>query len=117
MPASLDKLLSNLKPNQLKHTRETFGDERNLLLSKGVFPYNCFNSFEKLNETKFPPREAFYSKLNDSEISDSDYEHAQKVWDHFGLKTFRDYHELYMMLDVSLLADVFKNFRDVRMEN
>jgi len=52
------------------------------LLKKGVFPYDWFDSFEKVNETKLPPKEKFYSKLNDSEISDSDYEHAQKVWNH-----------------------------------
>jgi len=87
LPASLDKLVGNLEPNQFKYTRKTFGDECDLLLRKGVFADDWFDSFEKLNETKLPPKEEFYSKLNDSEISDSDYEHAQKVWNHFGMKT------------------------------
>ena len=88
-----------------------------LLLRKGVFPYAWFDSFEKLNETKLPPKKEFYSKLNDSEISDSDYEHTQKVWNHFEMKTFREYHDLYLKTDVLLLADVFENFRGVCMEN
>jgi len=117
LPASLDKLAGNLEPNQFKHMRETFGDEFDLLLRKGVFPYDWFDSFEKLNETKLPPKEEFYSKLNNSEISDSDYEHAQKVWKQFGMKTFREYHDLYLKTDVLLLADVFENFRGVCMEN
>jgi len=117
LPASVDKLAGILEPNQFKHMRETLCDECDLLLRKGVFPYDWFDSFEKLKETKLPPNEEFCSKLNVSEISDSDYEQAQKVWYHFGMKTFREYHDLYLKTDVLLLADVFENFRGVCMEN
>ena len=55
--------------------------------------------------------------MNDSEISDSDYEHAQKVWNHFGMKTFHEYHDLYLKTDVLLLADVIEKFRGLCMEN
>ena len=55
--------------------------------------------------------------MNDSEISDSDYEHAQRVWNHFGMKTFRGYHDLYLKTDVLLLKDVFETFRGLCMEN
>ena len=44
LPASLDKLAGNLEPNHFKYTRETFGDECDLLLRKGVFPYDWFDS-------------------------------------------------------------------------
>ena len=109
LPASLDKLAGNLEPNQFKHIRETFGDECDLLLRKSVFPYHLFDSFEKLNEIKLPPKEEFYSILNDSEISDSGYECAQKVWKHFGMKTFCEYHDLYLKTDVLFLkiSEVF----------
>ena len=117
LPASLDKLAGNLEPNQFTHTKETFGDECDLLLSKGVFPQDQIDSLEKFNETKLPTKEKFYSKLNDSEISDSDYEHAQRVWNHFGMKTFRGYHDLYLKTDVLLLKDVFETFRGLCMEN
>jgi len=29
------------------------------------------------------------------------------------MKTFKDYHNLYMKVDVLQLADVFENFRDI----
>jgi len=54
--------------------------------------------------------------LNNNEISDEDYEHAQKVLKHFDMKTMRDYHILYLKLDVLFLTDVFENFRDMCME-
>jgi len=117
MASGLDKLTANLNSEQLKHTREEFGEDCELLLRKGVFPYDWFDSFEKLNETKLPPKEAFYSKLYNSEISDLDCEYAQKVRNHFEMKTFRKYHDLYMKLDFLLLTEVFENFRGICMDN
>ena len=75
------------------------------------------NSPEKLKETQLPPREAFYSRLNDEGISVEDYEHARKVWEKFEMKNLGDYHNLYNQVDVLLLADVFENFRDICIEN
>ena len=71
------------------------------------------DSEEKFNDTKIPPREAFYSKLSGRGITEKDYKHAGNVWDSFKMKTFKEYHELYNITDVLLLADVFENFRDL----
>ena len=72
---------------------------------------------EKLKETQLPPKEAFYSGLNDEGISDKNYEHAQEVWKTFEIKNLEDYHNLYNRVDVLLLADVFENFRDICIKN
>ena len=44
------------------------------------------NDIKKFKEKKLPPKEAFYSKLTDSEISGEDYERAQTIWKHFNIK-------------------------------
>ena len=85
---------------QGKHLR----DDCKLLLQKGVFPCDWFDSFEKLSEKQLPPQEAFHSKLNGCDITDEDYEHAKKVWKHFRMKRFCEYHDLYLKTDVLLLA-------------
>ena len=67
---------------------------------------------EKLNETSLPNKEAFYSELNLKDISDNDYNHAQKVRHVFEIRNLGDYHDLYVQTDTFLLPDVFEKFRD-----
>ena len=59
----------------------------NLRTRKGVYPYDNVSSLEKLSETQLPPKEEFYSKLNDEDITDDDYQHAINVWNTFECKT------------------------------
>ena len=84
---------------------------------KGVYPYEYMDTLERLKETKLPPKEAFYSKLNNEDINDEDYAHAQKVWRVFKMEHFQDYRNLYNKTDVLLLADVFESFRNICIKN
>ena len=111
LQTSLANLVGNLQPDDFLDTKEIFGENTDLLTRKGVYPYDYVSSIEKLSETQLPPKEEFYSKLNDEDITDDDYQHANKVWNTFKCKTIRDYHDLYLKSDVLLLADVFENFR------
>ncbi|KAL9979617.1 hypothetical protein ACROYT_G017300 [Oculina patagonica] len=87
-----------------------------LLCKKGIYPYEYMDSWERFSETSLPEKEKFYSKLNDENITDEEYKHAQNVWKTFGCQTLGDYHDLYVKTDVSLLADVFENFRKISLE-
>jgi len=69
-----------------------------ILRQKEVYPYGYVSSISKFKETKLPPKEEFYSKLNNEDISDEDYQHAINVWNTFKCKTIRDYHDLYKSL-------------------
>ena len=88
-----------------------------LLLRKGVYPYEYMDDWSKFGENQLPPIESFYSKLNLSGISECDYDHAQRVWSEFGMKSLGEYHDLYLKTDVLLLANVFETFRRTCLEH
>ncbi len=112
MSESLDKLVSNLRKEDFKHMARNFpADKLYLLLRKGIFPYEYWDSPSRLSETSFPPRSVFHSKLTDEDVSDYDYFWALSVWGEFDMKTLADYHDIYLTTDVLLLADVFEHFR------
>ena len=111
--ASLDKLVAANRPEAFKITAQYEPDhrKRQLLMRKGVYPYEYMASWERFEEAQLPPKEDFYSNLSGEHISDGDYAHAQQVWKTFGCRTLGDYTDLYCRTDVLLLADVFESFR------
>ena len=78
---------------------------------------NILSSWDRFEETKLPPKEAFYSKLNMSGVSSENYENACKVWKEFAIKNLGEYQDLYLKTDVILLVNVFEAFRDVCLKN
>ena len=118
MSSSLGALVNNLPKDAFKNLLKYFTPKQaEILKQKGFYPYEYMNTEEKFNDTKLPPREAFYSKLSGRGITEKDYKHAWNVWNSFKMKTFKEYHELYNKTDVLLLADVFENFRDICLKN
>ncbi|GET63510.1 hypothetical protein RIR_jg28804.t2 [Rhizophagus irregularis DAOM 181602=DAOM 197198] len=143
MKSSLDKLASNLgaekcraqecsnpqhlwridagrcfaHPENFKITRNQIPSELlEIYLKKGVYPYEYMDNWKKFEKTSLPPKGAFYSKLNETHISDKEYEYAQYVWEKAGCKTMQDYHDIYLKTDVLLLADIFQNFREMALK-
>ena len=117
LQTSLANLVSNLQSTDFINTRRKFKQHTEMLTRKGVYPYDYVSNLKKFSETQLPPREEFYSKLNDEHISEEDFYHAIRVWDILNCKTIRDYHDLYLKSDVLLLADVFENFRKTCMKH
>ena len=118
MSTSLDKLVNNLSKDAFNNVERYYAEDKlSLLTKKGQYPYEYMNSSEKLKETQLPPKEAFYSRLNDECISDENYAHEQEVWKTFEMKYLEDYHNLYNKVDVLLLSDVFENFREICIKN
>ena len=117
MASSLDSLVKNLGKEKLYNVRREFGEKTPLISRRGVYPYDYMDSLLKFSEEKLPPKEKFFNRLNETHISDEDYDHAQNVWEKFGLKNMGEYHDLYLKSGILLLADVFEEFRSVCLEN
>ena len=88
MSQSLDRLSSNLSDDAFFHTREAFpnDDQFRLIKKKGVYPYDYMDSFQRFSERSLPEIEDFYSILNDTNISESEYSHAKRVWSTFQIR-------------------------------
>ena len=74
----MDGLVEGLKSDQFKTLEKEMGTNK-LLKKKGVFPYEYMTGFDTLGVNKLPPKKDFYSKLNNTNISEKNYNHAQKV--------------------------------------
>ena len=118
VPSSLDKVSSNLKIDQFVNLMKYYsGNQLSLLLRKGVYPYDYIDCMKKLDETSLPPKEAFYSKLTGNGFTDEAYQHAHTVGKECNIESMKDYHNLYNLSDVLLLADIFENFRNICMNH
>ena len=114
MAMSLEKLVNNLPKDAFINLNKYFTtEEAELLKQKGFFPYEYMDTAEKLNETKPPTKDVFYSKLTGKGISNNNYKHVLNIWGTFKMNKLLEYLELYNVTDVLLLADVFENFRDL----
>ena len=77
----------------------------NLLLRKGIYPYEYLNSWKRFNETELLSKDKFYSTLNLEDISDDDYAHVINVWNTFNISNLGEYHDLYVKLDTTNFGD------------
>ena len=108
LSSSINSLVKNLSQNDFKYLSQEFDHNvSGLVKHKGCYPYVYKTDFEKFKE-ELPRKEKFYSSLTDKNIGHKEYEHVLNVWKKFGMKTMKDYHDLYLKCDVLLLADVFE---------
>jgi len=119
MASGLSTLAKNLTTpglEKFKETAKVFATkDMQLVTRKGVYPYEYTDNWSRLEETRLPRKSDFYSTLTETGIKEKEFEHAKEVWDHFGRTTLGEYSDLYLKIDVLLLADVFENFRDLCM--
>ena len=98
MSSSLDSLANNLTRGGGDFLGfENYSDHQcQLLIRKGIYPYEYMDSWDRFEKTTLPTVSSFYSKLNMSGVSDQDYEHACKVCRDFGIRNMGEYHDLYL---------------------
>ena len=114
LQVSLANCVKTFPRSGFKLLKHEFGGEHfDVLIRKGVFPYDWFTSIKNLEVgPKNLVKDDFYSALNDEHISDGDYAHFLDVCDKFNLKTMRDYHDFYCKVDTVQLADIMEYQRD-----
>ena len=66
--------------------------------------------FKSFFEDKLPDKCRFFSFLKGECISEKDYLKANNIWNVFNINTMGDYPDLYLKIEVLLLADVFQKF-------
>ena len=119
---SLERLVENLVASN--HTFPIMKqcwpeqEERDLLLRKGVYPYEYATSLKKVLTTKkLPAKKHFYSRLKKEHVSDSDYKHAKEVWNYFDCQSLKDYTKLYCRADTFQLAEAVMQLRNTIYNN
>ena len=116
LTASLDSLIKNLPDNKktLLRTISNNEEEFNLIKKKGFYPYEMITSSKMLHlPIEDLKKEHFDNKLSLSKISDDDFKHVQNVIKTFNIKNFKEYHDLYLKIDVFGLRDVFEYHREL----
>ena len=67
---SLDKLVKGIDEFPIMNKLMPEENKRQLLLKKGIYPYEYMDSFERFGETQLPKKEKFYSSLSGQGITD-----------------------------------------------
>ena len=69
-------------------------------MQKGHFPYEYIDDLQKLEEHSLPPQAAFFCRLKNEGISDTDYALCQEAWRSNRMTTMRDVLFFYNNRDV-----------------
>lgn len=79
--------------------------------TKGFFPYEWFDDVQKLEKDHLPPKEAFYSSLKETGVSEENYAFCRTVWREKNMRTFRDFLEWYNNLDVKPFVEAVEKMQ------
>ena len=74
-------------PLSLDAIGKTLSDKEFVILNKHglerrkvILPYEFLDSIDKINNAELPPKDAFYSKMKQSGITDKKYKQALDCW-------------------------------------
>ena len=117
LQSNLNDLSKDLDDNLKIITKKHFQDKFELINKKlENFPYNYVNS-ETLKDENIPDKKHFYNMLKLKDITDKEYKLVKKFYENMKFKNLREYLECYLKSDITLLADIFNNFRKIIFDN
>ena len=117
LQSNLNDLSKDLDDDLKTITENHFKDKFELINKKlENFPYNYINP-ETLKDVNLPDKKHFYNILTLTDITDKKYKLVKKFYENMKFKNLREYLECYLKSDITLLADVFNNFRKIIFDN
>ena len=117
MQSNLDDLSKDLDDGLKIITKKHFKDKFEMVNKKlENFPYNYVNK-NNLEIKELPDKKHFYNMLKLKDITDKEYKLVKNFYKDMKFKNIREYLECYLISDITLLADVFNNFRKIIFDN
>ena len=117
LPSNLNDLSKDLDDNLKIATKSHFQDKFEMVNKKlENFPHNYVNK-NNLENKELPDKKCFYNMLTLKDINDKEYNQVKKIYKNMEFKNLREYLECYLKSDITLLADVFNNFRKIIFDN
>ena len=111
LQSNLNDLSSELENDFKILTKQEFNDKFQFVNKKlENFPYDYLKP-NNLNEENLPSKKHFYNKLTLKSISDKKYKKVQDFYKNMKFKNLDEYLTCYLKSDITLLADIFNNFR------
>ena len=113
LQGKLEDLSGDLNNNLKIITKKQFTKNFKLVNKKlENFSYKYVNP-NNLNEENLPEKKHFDNILTMKDITDAEYNEVKLFYKNMGFKNLREYLECYLTSDITLLADVFNNFRNL----
>ena len=117
LQSNLNDLSKDLNDDLKIITKNHFQDKFEMVNKKlDHFPYNYVNK-DNLKVEELPDKKHFYNMLKLKDISDKEYKLVKKFYENMKFKNIKEYSECYLKSDITLLADVFNNFRKIIFNN
>ena len=117
LQSNLNDLSKDLDDNLKIITKIHFKDKFGMVNKKlDHFPYNYVNK-NNLEIEELPDKKHFYNILKLKDITDKEYKLVKNFYENMKFKNLREYLECYLKSDITLLADIFNNFRKIIFDN
>ena len=117
LQSNLNDLLKDLDDDLKIITKNHFQDKFEIVNKKlENFPYNYVNK-DNLEIKELPDKKRFYNMLKLSDITDKEYKKVKEFYENMEFRNLREYLECYLISDITLLADIFNNFRKIIFDN
>ena len=120
LPSGLESLINNV-PDDDKHFLRSLcntEEEFKLMNKKGFFPYDWFDTIDKLNMPIEDLRQHhFNNSMKKEKLTDADWLGIKHLIKKLNMKTFKDYHDYYLDIDVAGHIDVIRSYREISMKH